>query len=185
MLAYVFWHWAQAGVAASTYEAKLREFQQTLAANKPPGFLHSAVFRVHGASWLGKVAEAYEEWYLTDGSAALDPLNEAAVAPACRAAHDAVAQLAAGGTAGLYRLGQGKPSLEFTRFAYWFAKPAGMKYEEFYARLLPITDRSGVALWGRQMVLGPTLEFCLHTRETVEIPPGITPQMSPLERLWP
>jgi len=185
MLAYVFWHWPQAGVAVSTYQVRLREFQSTLAGNKPPGFLHSTIFRVHGAGWLGTAREAYEEWYLTDGSAALDPLNQAAVAPACRAAHDAAAQLAAGGAAGLYRLRQGRADLEAARFAYWLSKPAGMKYDEFYALLKPLTSQPGIALWGRQMVLGPTPEFCLHTRESVELPSGIAPQMTSLDRLWP
>ena len=185
MLAYLFWHWPQAGVAASAYETRLREFQQTLAANKPLGFLQSVVYRVQGASWLGKNSDAYEEWYLTDGSAALDPLNEAAVGSACRAAHDAAAQLAAGGVAGLYRLRQGKGEVEAARFAYWLPKPAGMKYEELYALLKPLTGSPGIALWGRQMVLGPTPEFCLLTRDAAALPSGLAPQMTSLERIWP
>jgi len=185
MLAFVFWHWPQAGVAVSTYESRLRDFQVVLAAHKPPGFLRSAVYRLRAATWLQGVTDGYEEWYLTDGSAALDPLNEAAVGSACRAAHDAAAQLAAGGAAGLYHLRQGKGELETARFAYWLAKPAGMKYEEFYALLKPLTGSPGFALWGRQMVLGPTPEFCLHTPGAVELPAGLAPQMTSLERVWP
>lgn len=185
MLAYVFWHWPQAGVAAAAYEARLLEFHSTLTANKPPGLLRSVVFRVRGADWLGQSLDAYEEWYLTDGSAALDPLNDAAVAPACRAAHDAAARLAAGGTAGLYRLRAGEAALDAARSACWLAKPAGMRYEEFYALLNPLTSQPGIALWGRQMVLGPTLEFCLHTRGTAELPAGMASHRTSLERLWP
>lgn len=185
MLAYVFWHWPQPSVAASDYEAKLRDFQAALADNKPPGFLHSALFRVKGANWLGGITDAYEEWYLVDTSAGLDPLNDAAVAPACLAVHDAAAQLAARGTAGLYRLRVGEGEPESARVAYWLTKPAGMKYEEFYAALKPQTSQAGAALWGRQMTLGPTPEFCLHTRELVELPAGIASQMTALERLWP
>ena len=185
MLAYVFWHWPQAGVPASTYETRLRDFQSALAANKPPGFLHSALFRVKGANWLGNITDAYEEWYLVDASAGLDPLNDAAVAPACRAAHDAAAQLAAGGTAGLYRLRVGEGEPESARVACWLTKPAGIKYEEFYTALKPQIGQPGAALWGRQMTLGPTPEFCLHTRDFVELPAGIASQRTALERLWP
>lgn len=170
MLAFVFWHWPQTGVAAADYESRLRDFQTTLAANKPPGFLRSAVFRASGMNWLGEVTNAYEEWYVVDGSAALDPLNDAAVGPVCRAAHDAAAQLAAGGAAGLYRLREGEPELGTSRVAYWFAKPAGMKYEEFYELMKPLTSLPARALWGRQMVLGPAPEFCLHSAGPVELP---------------
>jgi hypothetical protein len=185
MLAYVFWHWPRGAVAPADYEAKLRAFQKCLAENPPAGFLRSVVYRVRDASWLEPSSVAYEEWYLTDGSAALDPLNDAAVAPACRAAHDAAAHLAAGGTAGLYRLRLGAAELKEARCAYWLAKPAGMKYEDFYALFTPLVGPAGIALWGRQMTLGPTPEFCLHSREDFQLPPGIAPQKTLLERIWP
>jgi len=185
MLGYVFWHWPQTGVATATYESKLRDFQTTLAVNKPTGFHRSALFHVRGANWLGGVADAYEEWYLVDGSAGLDPLNDAAVAPACRAAHDAAAQLAAGGAAGLYRLRAGEAELETARAACWLAKPAGMKYEDFYASLRPLTSQPRVALWGRQMLLGPTPEFCLRSPAKVELPAGLAGLSTELELLWP
>lgn len=185
MLAYVFWHWPQAESDRAGYEARLAEFQQSLAANPASGFRESAVFRLQGAPWLPTAAGGYEDWYLLEGSAGLDPLNEAAVAEACRAAHDAAARLAAGGTAGLYRLRRGEPNLKAARFAYWLGKPAGTRYEDFYARVEPLTRQPGVTLWGRQMTLGPTPEFCLRAPARVGLPSGLSPLELELRRVWP
>jgi len=172
LLAYVFWHWPQPQVDVSQYEARLRDFQKTLCDHPPPGFRASAVFRVSALPWI-QAERGYEDWYLVEGSVALDPLNDAAVAPACRAAHDAAARLAAGGTAGLYRLRAGQAALDQVSFCCWFGKPAGMLYDDFYKLLAPVTARPDVALWGRQMVLGPTPEFCIHAAAPVELPPPI------------
>ena len=170
MLAYVFWHWPQPQVDVTEYEARLRDFQRTLRDHPPPGFRTSAVFRVSGLPWI-PAEPGYEDWYLVEGSVALDPLNDAAIAPACRAAHDAAARLAAGGTAGLYRLRAGNAVLEQVKFCCWFGKPAGMLYDDFYKLLAPpVTARPGIALWGRQMTLGPTPEFCLHSSVAVDLP---------------
>lgn len=175
MLAYVFWHWPQPQVEASEYEERLREFQASLRAHPPRGFRDSAVFRLSNAPWLGAEL-GYEEWYLVEGSVALDPLNDAAIAPVCRAAHDAAARLAAGGTAGLYRLRAGQPALDQVKLSRWFGKPAGMPYDDFYQLLAPVTGQPSVALWGRQMVLGPTPEFCLHSPAQIELPANLRPE---------
>jgi hypothetical protein len=182
VLAYVFWHWPQPQVGVSDYETRLREFHKTLWNHPPPGFRESAVFRVGGAPWI-PAEHGYEDWYLMEGSVALDPLNDAAVAPACRAAHDAAARLAAGGTGGLYRLRAGQAALEKAALGYWFGKPAGMLYDDFYKLLAPITAQPGITLWGRQMVLGPTPEFCLHSPAPVELPSPLRAQPVQLARL--
>ncbi|MGH9787681.1 MAG: hypothetical protein ACRD4U_03130 [Candidatus Acidiferrales bacterium] len=182
MLAYVFWHWPQPQVDVSDYEARLRDFQKTLRDHPPPGFRGSVVFRVSGAPWI-QAQRGYEDWYLVEGSVALDPLNDAAIAPACRAAHDAAARLAAGGTAGLYRLRAGQAALAEVKFSSWFGKPAGMLYDDFYTLLAPVTARPGVALWGRQMTLGPTPEFCLHSAAPFELPANLRVQRVTLQRL--
>ena len=153
MLAYVFWHWPRPEVDRGEYEARLTAFQQALRAAAPAGFRESAVYRVRGLPWTAEAA--YEEWYLLEGSEALDSLNDAAVSARTRAAHDAAAQQAAGGVAGLYRLRRGASELDRDRRAHWFAKPAGMSYEDLYT-MLPQAP-----LWGRQMTLGPGPEFCL------------------------
>jgi hypothetical protein len=183
MLAYVFWHWPQASVSAQTYVAHLEAFHRTLAANKPEGFQHSTVFRIQDANWLDTTGPAYEEWYLLDDSAAMDPLNDAAVSGACEEPHSLVAREAAGGTGGLYRLRSGDDILSEARFATWLAKPEGVSYRDFYDALAPLIAQTGVALWGRQMTLGPTTEFCLHSRTPVQLPAGFTGRQVPLAPL--
>ena len=163
MLAYVFWHWPQSHIDPDTYVNHLIDFHNTLAANKPPGFHESIVFRLRGASWLNTTNEAYEEWYLLDDSAAMDPLNDAAVSGVCEEPHNRVAREAADGTGGLYRLRAGHGQLSETKHALWLSKPAGVSYKDFYSTLEPLTSKPGVALWGRQMTLGPTTEFCIHS----------------------
>jgi hypothetical protein len=185
MLAYVFWHWPQPVIARGAYEDHLREFQQTLAANKSRGFQQSVVFRIRGATWLNTSDEAYEEWYLLDDSAAMDPLNDAAVSGACEEPHNRVAREAADGTGGLYRLRNGAEDLAHAKFAIWLSKPAGVSYKTFYADLQSLTVQPGVALWGRQMTLGPATEFCIHSQSPIKLPPGYSGHSISLERVYP
>jgi len=181
MLAYVFWHWPQPQIERGSYEDHLVEFHRTLAANKPNGFRESVVFRISNANWLKTDGEAYEEWYLLDNSAAMDPLNEAAVTGVCEEPHNRVAREAADGTGGLYRLRAGQEDLSEARFAVWLSKPNGVSYKDFYASLQPLTSQPGVALWGRQMTLGPTTEFCIHSR--FDLSPSL--ECGGLAPLWP
>jgi hypothetical protein len=170
MLAYVFWHWPQPGVDAETYVDHLVSFHRTLNENKPAGFNGSRVLRMHGLSWLDTTGDAYEDWYLVDDSSALDRINEAAVSGPCEAPHNLVAREAAGGTAGLYRLKLGSVFAE-PRFAVWLSKPAGVSYADFYATLEPIVIG---ALWQRQMTLGPTAEFLIHSATEIQLPDSWT-----------
>jgi hypothetical protein len=181
MLAYVFWHWPQSTIDPNAYIDHLIDFHQTLAANKPAGFNHSTVFRIRGASWL-KNDEAYEEWYLLDDSAAMDRLNDAAVSGVCEEPHNRVAREAADGIGGLYRLRAGQEELSAARYALWLSKPAGMSYKDFYAALEPL---HGITLWGRQMTLGPTTEFCIHSRNPIELPPGFNGLQPQITRIIP
>jgi hypothetical protein len=166
VLAYVFWHWPVTTGHAdrAAYEEAQAGFHQGLAGAPPPGFLRSWSFRLHTAPWL-KVEDAYEDWYLLEGSAALDPLNDAAVAPPARGAHDAAAAGAAG-MGGLYRVHSGEPRPVSGR-ALWFHKPVGISYREIYAGVDP-----KVTLWRRQMVLGPGPEFLA---EGGHAPAGVVP----------
>lgn len=163
MLAYVFWHWPRPEIETDQYVDHLAEFHRMLAANKPPGFQHSVVFRISSANWVKTDGEAYEEWYLLNDSAALDPLNEAAVSGSCEEPHNRVARAAADGTGGLYRLRAGAGDLLRAQFAVWLSKPAGVSYKDFFASLQPVTSQPGVSLWGRQMTLGPATEFVIHS----------------------
>ena len=168
MLAYVFWHWPQPQIETGSYVDHMVEFHRTLAANKPDGFQESVVFRIRNANWLKTDGEAYEEWYLLDDSAAMDRLNDAAVSGVCEEPHNRVAREAADGTGGLYRLRAGAEDLAQARYAVWLSKPSGVSYKDFYAGLESITSQPGVALWGRQMTLGPTTEFCIHSPTPIQ-----------------
>lgn len=161
MLAYVFWHQPEPGVPAREYEALLAAFHEALATSPPSGFEQSWAYRVAGAPWTPPGEPAYEDWYLLRDAAALDPLNQAAVSGA-RRPHDVVAARARWGAAGLYLLRRGAPAFAGLRQAAWLAKPAGERYDAFYDRIRREAGPGPWALWGRQMVLGPTPEFCFH-----------------------
>lgn len=181
MLAYVFWHWPQPTIDRGAYVDHLVDFHRTLAANKPDGFQKSVVFRIRGAAWLNTTGEAYEEWYLLDDSAAMDRLNDAAVSGVCEVPHNKVAREAADGTGGLYRLRAGDANLAQARSAVWLSKPSGVSYNDFYAALQPLTSQSEVSLWGRQMTLGPTTEFCIHSSSAIQLPQNYAGQTIALE----
>jgi len=152
MLAYVLWHWPGPEVDLGRYTESLSAFHRALRAAPPEGFAGSRVREVHGAPWL-PVPRAFEDWYLVEDFAALGALEVAAVSGPRRARHDGAARLARGGTAGLYgRLRDG--AVDAGRAA-WFAKPAGVPYPDFVARL-PTAE-----LWQRKLTLGPAPEFCL------------------------
>lgn len=160
MLAYVFWHWPRPDVAISEYEARMRAFQDALAADGPRELRTARAWRIEGAPWLPGGA-GYAEWYLLDDSAALDTLNRGAVTGPLAEPHNTVAALAAGGAAGLYQTASTNPGILDGTTASWFSKPASMPYADFYAQLGEAQSR----LWRRMMVLGPTPEFCLLSDE--------------------
>ena len=184
MLAYVFWHWPQSSIDRDVYLDYLADFHRTLSANKPNGFQRSIVYRISGANWLNTSGDAYEEWYLLDDSAAMDRLNEAAVTGVCEDPHNRVARQAADGTGGLYRFRAGQEDLAQSRFAVWLSKPAGVSYNDFFAAMQPLTSQQGAGLWGRQMTLGPTTEFCVHSSTSIELPANYTGQTLPLDVVW-
>jgi hypothetical protein len=39
-------------------------------------------------------------------------------------------------------------------------------------------------LWGRQMTLGPTLEFCLHSRGPIPVPETMAPFAIRCRTVW-
>ena len=184
MLAYVFWHWPQSTIDRASYLDHLADFHRTLAVNKPRGFRRSVVFSIRGANWLNTTGEVFEEWYLLENSAAMDPLNEAAVTGACEVPHNRVAREAADGTGGLYRFREGQEELAQSRFAVWLSKPSGVTYPDFYAALQPLTSRPGIGLWGRQMTLGPTTEFCIHSPTEFQLSENYNGHHISLEVVW-
>jgi hypothetical protein len=184
MLAYVFWHWRRPAIDTATYESRLGRFHAALAASPPHGFFESFAVALHGAPWANAGRDADEDWYFVNGSAALDPLNDAAVSAARQGPHDEAAAAAAGGTAGLYRLRLGAP-VTAPRHAYWLARPDGMSYPALYELVRGVVATGdGGALWGRQMTLGPAREFCLHTRQPVVVPVPLDALAIGLRGVW-
>jgi hypothetical protein len=171
-LAYIFWHWPKDGVERAEYEYAIACFHRALADERPPGFRSSNVFRIPPLPWLAPDDEVYEDWYFIEGSAALDPLNEAAVAGRCGVQHDVVAHAAEGGTGALYRLMRGASS-GGARFCAWLSKPRETTYDHFYGKLTPLLEGRVAGLWRRQMVLGPAPEFALRTLDRIELPEGL------------
>lgn len=185
MLAYVFWHWPRADLAAAAYERAQRAFHAALQAAPPPGFARSTSAAVRGLPWAAAGAHAYEDWYLLREPTALDALNTAAITASRAAPHDAAAALAAGGTAGLYRLRAGE-SPAAPRHAAWFAKPDGMSYAALDAAIMETRARHDAALWMRYMVLGPGPEFCLQSLQPLVLPPPFEAVRTvELRRVWP
>ena len=184
MLAYVFWHWPYHTIDKESYQNDLIRFHRSLAFSKPDGFQYSVVFRIKGAPWIGKGVEACEDWYVIEGSCALDVLNDAAISYAHKEPHDRVAQRAASGAGGLYRFRKGQVNLREAQFAAWLSKPTGTSYEIFYDSLSRWTSQPGVGLWGRQMVLGPTPEFCLLSSEKIDLPESFNGLTLGLEPIW-
>ena len=104
MLTYVFWHQRESKIAREEYQERLVAFHRILRERQPQGFLFSMVLEMAQLPWMEEGSEAYEDWYIIENSAALDPLDEAAVTGICREPHHQVARLAGNGTGGLYRL---------------------------------------------------------------------------------
>src|SRR5215216_6223646 len=121
MLVYLFWHWPE---DARGYADALIAFHRQLTAAGVDGFTASAAYRVAGLPWLPDEG-GYEDWYLVRDFADLGTLNEVAVSPAMRAAHDRPAAAAAGGTGGLYAVHTGTPDLD-ADVVSWLGKPRGV-----------------------------------------------------------
>jgi hypothetical protein len=184
MLAYVFWHWRRPQIATAEYEARQRAFHASLAAAPPEGYEHSASVAIAGAPWAHGGGEAYEDWYLVRGAAALEPLNAGAISASRQQPHDAAAAVAAGGTAGLYLPRVGTLAAEHTHAA-WFGKPDGVSYAQLLDELAPLVQAARGALWMRFMVLGPAPEFCVRTEGGVTLPAHYAPRTITGRRVWP
>lgn len=158
MLAWVFWHARLEAVSAVAYARALTAFHERIRAAAPAGFLGIRSRRQADVPWLRSPTEILEDWHFLADSAALDRLDEAAVAPAAREAHLGVARLAAAACAGLYRLQLGQPAAE-SRIR-WLDKPRDVPHGAFVASL-----GGANAVWRRQMVLGPTPEYAIESAD--------------------
>ncbi len=172
MLAYTFWHHPREETAVAAYESYLTTFQDGLQNAALVEFRGCFSFRVAGLPWINNAGKAYEDWYLLNGWAALDRLNSAAVAGEQKVPHDRAASAAAGGAGGVYQLRAGADAMAVSTTAHWFSKPEGMQYAELDDMFRPLLGTS-CALWQRQMVLGPGLEFCLISPGPLTLPEPI------------
>jgi hypothetical protein len=175
MLAYVFWHRPAPGVALEAYAASIDRFHRSLAARPPAGFVRSASFHAPGPNWLGE-EPALEDWYVVEDFAALGVLNAAAVGRGHLHAHDAAAAHAGPGTASIYRLLEGAPSLDEARVAVWIEKPRGVEAPLLAALIGDGMDGAHAGLWQRQLALGPAPEYCVLAPEA---PSGVGPARLP------
>lgn len=180
MLSYVFWHRPIPG--AEGYESSLSAFHRTLAAHAPAGFLGSASFGYDSTPWDPQ--PGYLDWYAVDDFTGLGALNEAAVAGARKAPHDQVARLTGSGAGGLFGLAAGRVSFGQATFGTWLAKPAGASYAAFVKEAAALLDPSTMALWQRQMSLGPGLEFCILSPRRIEVPAHFETAGVELRRVW-
>jgi hypothetical protein len=174
MLAYVFWHRPRPDISIDEYESRLRAFHEDLQWTPPPGLRTSLTWQIDGAIWLPE-GSGYEDWYLLEDSAALDVLNERAVSGPLGRVHDAIASLAAHGTAGLYQPRHPLKGQAKARTAVWFGKPAGMDYDTLYREIEALPGTANGELWRRMMTLGPTPEFCLLADDAPALPPAWEP----------
>jgi hypothetical protein len=172
-LAYFFWHWHRDAVDRVAYENALRRFHADMAAARIAGFVGSSSASISAVPWAAAGGRAYQERYTIENSATLDRMEAWISSDGTREAHEAVAALTGGATAGLYqgRLGD---IPETSRVAYWFGKPAGMRYAElFHSIEIALRGRRGM-LWMRRLALGPA-ELCVEADEELVLPPTLQP----------
>jgi hypothetical protein len=166
MLAYVFWHRPFPHIDGELYEETIMRFQSDLVRQPPPGLRAATSFRIEAVPWLSNYA-GYEDWYLLEGSWAMDPLNGFAITGRTQSSHDTAAAQMEEGHGGLYAHAGGDPSPAAQSSVFWLTRPRGISWQ---AVLDPLRARYPQAnIWRRQMVLGPAKEFAVEVPNDAEI----------------
>jgi len=182
-LAYVFWHQPKPEITAGMYEIKLTDFIRTLRSQKPPGLVDVMSFRVAALPWSPRRGTVYEDWYVVESFAALGTLNDAAVGGDVRAPHDSIAQDYLKGAGGILRMIQCDLNLREARFVTWVEKPVGASYQSYYEEVTRMVGDKKTDLWRRQLVLGPSPQFCIHSVGEVQVPESFQPVSSRIESI--
>jgi hypothetical protein len=184
MLAYVFWHRPLDDAAREAYEHAEIAFHRSLAHAPPAGFQGSATFRVAELPWLE--GPGYEDWYFVEDYTALGVLNMAAVGHGHRTVHDEVAHRFGGGAGGLYGLIEGHPPVSPGAFdeksvVVWVGRAPGIERRALGDLLGDGMDSRHASLWRRQLVFGPSPEFCLLAGDGAKLglPAGVAPSRLP------
>src|SRR6202050_4943082 len=171
MLAYIFWHRPFPQIDAGTYEESIVRFQGDLVRQPPPGLRPAPALRIEAGRWLSNRA-GYEDWYLLEGSWAMDALNGFAVAGRTQPSHDTAAAQMEEGQGGLYAHVGGDLLAARQSSVFWLTRPRGISWQ---AVLDPLRTRYPQGnVWRRQMVLGPAKEFAVEMPgdTEIEVPSG-------------
>ena len=174
MIAYVFWHQKMELVSSKTYENALIMFHRSLYNFGVKGYIGSQTFKIEGAYWMGASESGYEDWYLLEDSGVMDKLNQAAVSGSVKDPHNAAAHMATNLHAGLYVIKSPYLSFFSGKSATWFTKPRDVGLDQIMISHRNSNEKLG-DLWMRQMVLGPTPEYCFVSEDRIEIPGNLHP----------
>ncbi|MDG6945786.1 MAG: hypothetical protein JRM91_03880 [Nitrososphaerota archaeon] len=174
-LAYVFWHWPRPDVPAGAYRRKLASFQSSLRAARPDLVADLLSYRVGSLPWGPGDSPLYEDWYVVRDFSALGSLNEAAVTDGTRRFHDSVAGDSLKGAGGVFRRVLGSIPLREARYATWIEKTVGTPYQSYYEEVKEVVREAESDLWRRQMVLGPSSQFCVHSTEPLDFSENFHP----------